>query len=65
MNIFEIDPSKKYAIVFDRKLRPDEADRLRANFKDFMENPDSRFLIIEGAKLVKVDEVHIPAIDEG
>ena len=63
MQIVEIDPTKKYAIIFERKLSHEEIERMRANFKDFMERPDHHFLILEGARLVKVDEVQ--AISDG
>lgn len=58
MQIFEIDPAKKYALIFERKLSHAEAERMREQFGQFTKNPEAHFLVIEGARLVKVDEVH-------
>lgn len=65
MEIIEIDPKNKYVIVFNRELRLDEIERVHAAFKDFVETPSRHFLIIDYARLVKIDEVNIPAVDTG
>ena len=57
MQIFEINPTKKYALIFELNLSPAEVERMRELFSQFMKNHEAHFLVIEGVRLVKVDDV--------
>ena len=53
--VHEIDITKKYILLFDRKLSEVEVEKMRVNVEHWM-NSDAPFLLIdERAKLVKVE----------
>ncbi len=55
MVVFEIDPTKKYALVFPFDISPDARERIYQQLKLWIES-DAVFTILpRGARLVKVE----------
>ena len=55
--VYEIDLSKKYIIVIERKLSMEESARLKANYRKWVESDEPiLFLFGEKVRLLKVEE---------